>query len=396
MKEINKERDILNLWFNNIEGIGAILRRKLMTKFGSIENILSASSILLEEIVGANKAVQITASHNMSYAHELYEELKEKKISIVYPGAEDYPVKLLNMFDPPDILYVKGILSKKLNIYNMNIGVVGARNASVYGRELASFFGRELAKEGINIISGLALGIDGMSHRGALYAGGYTVGVLGCGIDVIYPRENAELFFEMYKNGAVISEYGPGVIPNPGFFPIRNRIISGLSDGLLVVEARKKSGSLITADLALEQGKQVYAIPGRITDKSSEGTNNLIRQGAMCVVSPKEIIEDLNGIVTEEKYKSGNKELKSGNNKLYNDNVDLADEFKENIEVLNKNSLAPAEKMLYSCLSLEPTYIDDIIDKLRMSVSDTISLLYNMEEKGLIKQPLKGYYIISV
>ena len=197
------------------------------------------------------------------------------------------------MFDPPDILYVKGILSKKLNIYNMNIGVVGARNASVYGRELASFFGRELAKEGINIISGLALGIDGMSHRGALYAGGYTVGVLGCGIDVIYPRENAELFFEMYKNGAVISEYGPGVIPNPGFFPIRNRIISGLSDGLLVVEARKKSGSLITADLALEQGKQVYAIPGRITDKSSECTNNLIRQGAMCVVSPKEIIEDL-------------------------------------------------------------------------------------------------------
>ena len=396
MEEINKERDILNLWFNNIEGIGAILRRKLMARFGSIENILSASSNLLEEIVGADKAAQITASHNMSYAHELYEELKEKKIGIVYPGARDYPVKLLNMFDPPDILYVKGILSKKLNIYNMNIGVVGARNASVYGRELAQLFGRELAREGINIISGLALGIDGMSHRGALYTGGYTVEVLGCGIDVIYPRENAELFFEMYKNGAVVSEYGPGVIPNPGYFPIRNRIISGLSDGLLVVEARKKSGSLITADLALEQGKQVYAIPGRITDKNSEGTNNLIRQGAMCVVTPKDIIEDLNGIVPEEKYKNENKELKTGNNELHNDNIDLADEFKDDIEALNKNSLAPAEKMLYSCLSLEPTYIDDIIDKLRMSVSDTISLLYNMEEKGLIKQPLKGYYIISV
>ena len=182
------------------------------------------------------------------------------------------------------------------------------------------------------------------------------------------------VFFEMYKNGAVVSEYGPGVIPNPGYFPIRNRIISGLSDGLLVVEARKKSGSLITADLALEQGKQVYAIPGRITDKNSEGTNNLIKQGAMCVTSPIDIINDLRGIAKE-----------------YDESLE-----KHEISTVNKNSLAPAEKMLYSCLSLEPTYIDDIIKKLKMSVSDTINLLYNMEEKGLIKQPLKGYYIISV
>ncbi len=381
MNTYKKEKDLLNLWFNNIEGIGAVCRKKLILEFGSIENVHSASLGMLEGVLGTNKARRIVDVHNMSFAMELADKLIDKNISITYPGSEDYPVKLLNMFDPPDILYVKGILKKKLNIYNMNVGIVGARNASVYGKELARMFGRELAKKGINIISGLALGIDGMSHMGALDAGGYTVGVLGCGIDVIYPRENYDIYYKMSQNGAIISEYGPGIDPSPGLFPVRNRIISGLSDGILVVEARKKSGSLITADLALEQGKQVYAIPGRITEKNSEGTNNLIRQGAMCVVSPDDIFEDLNGIQSE------NKTLDEGDKTVENNN---------DLKSLNKNSLAPAEKMLYSCLSLEPTYIDDIIDKLKIGVSDTISLLYNMEEKGLIKQTLKGYYIISV
>ena len=374
MKDERNDRDLLNLWFNNIDRVGDVSRRKLISLIGSIEDIYDASKERLTDIIGDEKAKAIIDSKNMSLACELKCMLREKNISIVYPGHEDYPQKLLNMYDPPLILYVKGILKKKLNIYNMNIGIVGARKAGVYGRELALMFGRELAKEGINIISGLALGIDGMAHKGALIGNGYTIGVLGCGIDIIYPRENMELYYEIMQRGAIISEYGPGIMPNPGFFPIRNRIISGLSDGLLVIEARKKSGSLISADLALEQGKQIYAIPGRITDKNSEGTNNLIKQGAMCVTSPIDIINDLRGIAKE-----------------YDESLE-----KHEISTVNKNSLAPAEKMLYSCLSLEPTYIDDIIKKLKMSVSDTINLLYNMEEKGLIKQPLKGYYIISV
>lgn len=373
MNDNTREKDILNLWFNNIDGLGELSKRKLLCKLSSIENIHEASYEIISGIIGEKKAKLIIDNKKSDYALELRELLIEKNIDIVYPGHIGYPDKLLNIFDPPLILYVKGILKEKLNIYNMNVGVVGARKAGIYGREISEKFGYELAKKDINIISGLALGIDGRAHRGALLAGGYTVGVLGCGIDVIYPRENYELFDEISKKGAIISEYGPGIMPNPGLFPIRNRIISGLSDGLLVVEARKKSGSLITADLALDQGKQVYSVPGRITDKNSEGTNNLIRQGAMLVLSPQDIIDDLKGIGEEER-----------------DNV--SDEN----ESVNKNFLAPAEKMLYSCLSLEPIYIDDIIDKVKLSVSETISLLYNMEERGLIKQPLMGYYIISV
>ncbi|MBQ9232767.1 MAG: DNA-processing protein DprA [Lachnospiraceae bacterium] len=396
MNDFTKEKDLLNLWFNNIKGIGALSKRKLRDTLGNVENIYDAPEELVADILDEKRAAIIHTSRNMSNAAEIRDELFEKGIDIVYPGHEDYPQKLLNICDPPDILYIKGILKKKLNIYNMNIGIVGARNASVYGRELAQMFGRELAKNDINIVSGLALGIDGMSHRGALAAGGYTVGVLGCGIDVIYPRENASIYFDIEKNGAIISEYGPGVEPNPGFFPIRNRIISGLSDGLLVVEARKKSGSLITADLALEQGKQVYAVPGRITDKNSEGTNNLISQGAMCVVSPKDILDDLNRITMNGVYEKNYINKKYENNNLSKKENVSYEKFAQDIDAVNKNSLAPAEKMLYSCLSLEPTYIDDIIEKLKIGVSDTISLLYNMEEKGLIKQPLKGYYIISV
>ena len=374
MNNISKEKDVLNLWFNNIKDLGDVSKRKLLNKLGTIENVREASYGILCNILDENKAGIIINNKSMEYALELWDMLIERNIGIVYPGHSDYPEKLLNIYDPPLILYIKGILRKKLNIYNMNVGIVGARKASVYGREVAEKFGYELAKKGINIISGLALGIDGRAHWGALKAGGYTVGVLGCGIDVIYPRENYDLFEEMSKKGAIISEYGPGVTPNPGLFPIRNRIISGLSDGLLVVEARKKSGSLITADVAVEQGKQVYSIPGKITDTNSEGTNNLIKQGAYLVSSPGDIVNDLCG-----KTETEDKTIMEQKN-----------------ETVNKNSLAPAEKMLYSCLSLEPMYIDDIIEKLKLSVSETISLLYNMEEKGLIKQPLMGYYIISM
>ena len=390
MNESTKDKDILNLWFNNICKVGDASKRKLIHELGSIEDIREASKNILSKIIGEEKAGYLINSKSFGYAKELRDMLLRMNVDIVYPGHELYPEKLMNLYDYPNILYVKGILSKKLNINNMNIGIVGARTSDVYGRELARMFARELAKAGINIISGLALGIDGMSHRGALEGNGYTVGVLGCGIDIIYPKENYDVYLEMSKKGAIISEYAPGTPPNAGQFPVRNRIISGLSDGLLVVEARKKSGSLITADLALEQGKQIYAVPGRITDKNCEGTNNLIKMGAMCVTSPEDIINDLKGLLYQEiKGENIEDENVYSNAKSDDDLVILK-------KTINKNSLAPAEKMLYSCLSLEPTYIDDIIDKLKMGVSETINLLYNMEEKGLIKQSYKGYYIISV
>lgn len=378
--KITNEEQLLVLWFNNIDGVGYKTQQRLLAHFGCIEDIYYASDKAIEEALTDMTGHRVTSiSKDMEEIKKLKYKMDERGIWFVYPGHKDYPKKLLNIYEPPQILYVKGILKDSLGIYNKNISIVGSRSPSIYGREMARMFARELSHRGICIVSGLAMGIDGMAHLGALDAGGYTVGVLGCAINVVYPRENIELYRRIEETGAVISEYAPDAHTCPGSFPQRNRIISGLSDGVMVVEAREKSGSLITADLALEQGKQVYALPGRACDVNSEGTNRLIKMGAMCVTSPKDIIMDLNG----------------GNEAMINyecgiDDVGNADKGSD------KNYLAPVEKMVYSCLSLEPMYIDDIIQKLGIGITKAISTLYILEEKGVIKQPLKGYYIVAI
>lgn len=385
----DREKDVLNLWFNNIEGLGAARRRYLREIFGDIRNIYDATETQLRQLVQDDKTVQmLLKSQDLSVSEKYLEELTKREIKIVYPGHPYYPDRLMHIYDAPDILYVKGILRREEHIYNRSIGIVGSRNPDVYGREMASMFARKLAEKGCIVVSGMARGIDSAVHRGALEAGGYTVAVLGCGINVTYPPENAELYHEICHHGAVISEHGLNVRPAPGLFPIRNRIISGLSDGILVVEARKKSGSLITADCALEQGRQVYAVPGRAYDLNSEGTNNLIKQGALCVTDPEEILQDLNGDMrSDSDEETGRKPEEI---------IGISDEYRENDNDVIKNSLAPAEKMVYSCLSLEPMYIDDIIGASGIGITGAISTLYSLEEKGIIKQPIRGYYIITV
>lgn len=364
------------LWFNNIDGIGPAARKKLMKRFGNIYDIYEAPKKLIINLLKDSQADKfIKSKADISRYKELAERLSERNITFVYPGHKNYPEKLYNIYDPPDILYIRGNLKHSINSHNMNIGIIGSRKPSVYGMEMSVKFARELAAEGLNIISGLASGIDSKAHYGALLAGGYTVGVLGCGVNVTYPRENSELYAAIIEKGAVISEYGLDVEPLPGYFPMRNRIISGLSDGVLIVEAKKKSGSLITADYAIEQGKQVYAVPGKIFDANSEGTNNLIKEGACLVTSYKDITNDM---FLRENIKE--------------EHTDKEDDE----EYTDKISLAPVEKMVYSCLSLEPAYIDEIIHAVGLDVTKTISVLYAMEEKGYIKQPVKGYYILSV
>ncbi|MBQ9610661.1 MAG: DNA-processing protein DprA [Lachnospiraceae bacterium] len=377
MDKKSSEKDILHLWLDSFEIIGNTSKRRLINELGDIQSVYEASLKVLSGIIPEEKARLLAENKSLAQANERWEYLVEKNIDIVYPEHKSYPVKLKNIHDIPDILYIKGRLKAVLDEQNRSIGIVGSRNADTYGRELAYSYGRELSKSGISIISGMALGIDGMAHRGALSTDGYTVAVLGGGIDVIYPRENYDIYDELEKRGAIISEYGPGVVPMPMRFPLRNRIISGLSDGVLVVEAKKKSGSLITADLALDQGRSIYAIPGRIGDKESAGTNNLIKQGAMCVTTPQDIIDDLN---------------------LYSDNpIHMADEKdadepeENSVDNLNGN-----EKTLLDILSLEPVYIDEIIKAMRLNVSDCLKLLYTMEEKGIIRQVIKGYYIVNL
>lgn len=221
---------------------------------------------------------------------EEYEGMISRGISFVTVKEAAYPRKLSQIGDAPYALYYAGRLPAD---EGRSIAVIGARNCSEYGKYMAKEFGTVLAKAGVQIISGMARGIDGIGQRAALYAGGYSLGVLGCGVDVCYPRENREVYEQLLVKGGVCSEYPPGMEPRAVLFPPRNRIISGLCDGVLVIEAKGRSGTLITVDMALEQGREVYAVPGRVTDALSEGCNRLIRQGAQLVLSPEELLEDM-------------------------------------------------------------------------------------------------------
>lgn len=373
----DRELALLHLWFTNIPEVGIKTRKLLRTKLGTVESVYNASGEMLLELIGNEKIVNnIINSPDIEYYDGYLRRLEKNNIRIIYPGHPSYPDKLTHIYEPPDILYVRGILWDEHHIHNNNIenksiGIVGSRNPDIYGSELAFKFAGELAKNKITIVSGLARGIDSQAHRGAIEKGGYTIAVLGCGINITYPQENVKLYHDIGENGAIVSEYGLDVSPNPGYFPLRNRIISGLSDGVLVVCAQKRSGSLITADCALEQGRQVYAIPGRLLDEKSAGTNNLIKQGAMCVTTPDDILNDM--------Y------MGEGNV------VSL-----DNEETVVKNVLAPMEKKVYSCLGLEPMYIDDIIQCCNIGITNAISTLYGLEEKGMIKQPIRGYYIVAL
>ncbi|MGN0436641.1 MAG: DNA-processing protein DprA [Wujia sp.] len=376
--------EIYKYWFYSMIGLSTAAKNRLLDLYACEEEVYHANEEKMQGILTDKQLDYLVSCRNIERCRYELERMRNNNISYICICDDDYPSKLKNIYNPPSILYIKGHLNNSINIYNSSIAVVGSRRADVYGKEIAKAISGKLAASGINIVSGLARGIDSCAHRGALEAGGYTVGVLGCGINVIYPRENIELFQVMEEEGAIISEYGMDVPPMPENFPMRNRIISGLSDGVLVVEAAIKSGSLITTDFALEQGKQVYAVPGRIRDKNCEGTNNLIKQGAICVTEYEDIIRDMLG------------PRNLNNTEGVQLQLDFLGEINETAKDDIKNLLAPAEKLVYSCLSLEPMYIDDIISQTKLNISKTISVLYTLEEKKIIKQTLKGYYIICL
>lgn len=214
----------------------------------------------------------------------------EEKISFITPFDGLYPERLKVIPDAPSGLYVMGKLPAESDI---TVAVIGARECSDYGRYVAEKLGTFLGEKGVTVVSGMARGIDGISQWAALEAGGASVGVLGCGVDICYPAKNRKLYDRLLEQGAVLSEYPPGTPPRSMNFPARNRIVSGLADAVVVIEARNKSGTLITVDMALEQGREVFVVPGRITDELSEGCNRLIRQGAGILLSPEELLEEL-------------------------------------------------------------------------------------------------------
>ncbi|MCD8082476.1 MAG: DNA-processing protein DprA [Clostridiales bacterium] len=352
-------------WLCRNPQIGAVTIRRLGEVFGSYENVYyNIEESRLRQVKGIRRA-QVEAllgwKEHFAQEEERYRELEEKKIRFVTPLDSDYPEKLRQIDDYPMGLFVRGQLPPAKR---PAVAVVGARGSSVYGEQLAEKFAEILASEEVSVISGLAAGIDAAAHRGALRADKPSYAVLGCGVNICYPSQNFPLYEAMTDCGGILSEFPPDTAPKAQHFPMRNRIISGLSDLVLVVEAKKKSGSLITAGLALDQGREVFAIPGRVTDPLSEGCNRLIQEGAHMAISPSDILECL-GLKCQKEFKIREKEL---------------------------NGLAKSEKLLYSFLDFKPKHLDEIAEKSGLSLSECMGILLELELGGYVYRSANHYY----
>lgn len=357
-------------WFARIQGIPAHKKICLRECMKSAEAIYYMEETHLRKIQflnerECNKIIQ--AGKDREYKAE-YEKMSDREIRFIPYFAAEYPARLEEMPDQPYALYVKGNLPDS---GTKKAAVIGARRCTPYGEKYAIDFARALASSGVEIISGMARGIDGMGHRGALLAGGKTYAVLGCGVDVCYPREHIGLYSDILEQGGgIISELPPGTAPLPRNFPARNRIISGLSDAVLVMEAGKKSGSLITVDMALEQGRDVYALPGPVNSTLSDGCNRLIRQGAGILLSPEELLEEW-GLAAEGNRPEGKKADKK------------------------EKTLESEEELVYSCLGLYPKSADQIVSETKLCIRRVLDLLISLELQGYVKEISKNYYVIS-
>ena len=343
-------------------GIGTRTYQALIERFGSSEAILDAPRAELEAVPGIGPKLA-TAIIEISRTIDITTEInlaKEKNVQIIPCTSDQYPKHLKTIYDPPLVLYVKGNI---LETDVIALAVVGARRCTYYGLSQAERFSRLLAQKGFCIVSGMARGIDAAAHRGAINSNGRTIAVLGCGLGVIYPRENIELAEQITQHGAIVSELPMNTPPDFRNFPPRNRLISGLSLGVLVVESSLNSGSLITAQWALEQGKEVFAIPGNIDNIYSRGTHKLIKEGAKLVEDITDIIQEL-GPVAEI--------LNTCDAPPTNDPRSL--------------SLNSQEKKIFSFLSSSPKDIDEIIQLAGLPTSVVTSTLMILEIKKLVKQ----------
>jgi DNA processing protein len=283
-----------------------------------------------------------------------WERTQQAGIRVYTWDSIDYPANLRNIDQPPPVLFARGRLTSQ---DEWAVALVGTRHATAYGREVAQVLGTALARNGITVASGLALGIDTVAHRAAVDAGGRTLAVLGSGVDQVYPAQNRALAEAVASQGALLSDYPVGTRPEAANFPPRNRIISGLSRGVVIVEAGDKSGALITARFAAEQGREVFAVPGSILQPGSAGCNALIRDGATPLLSVDELLETLN-----------------------------LTRLTEQIDVRQSVPADPQEQQMLACLSSQPSYIDDIVRASALEPAQVSGLLAVMELKGLVRQ----------
>ncbi|MFP4660991.1 MAG: DNA-processing protein DprA [Halanaerobiales bacterium] len=360
------------LGLSTISGLGSVRINKLLSHFSSVSRIWQANEGELKQVSGIGKlAKKIVEQREGFDIDKLLNQLSKDNINYITVLDEEYPEKLKNIYDPPPVLFYKG----ELNFAFPAVSIIGSRRCTTYGKKTAEKIAYQLANRGITVISGMARGIDTRGHIGALKAKGRTIAVLGSGLDIIYPPENKELFEQIQKNGTVLSEYPPGVEPLAGNFPQRNRIISGLSIGVLVIEAASRSGSLITANLALEQGRDVFAIPGNIDRPQSKGTNDLIKKGAKMVTGVEDIVEELylyKNIGQLESKADGNKKQgidilvnKKENNRIKSNYPELNDEEREVLEVFQKEVDLTLEQLI-KLTDKSPARMNTILLKLEL------------------------------
>jgi DNA processing protein len=352
----------------NMAGVGNSLYKRLILRFESPERVFKAHRDELAQVEGMGpKALKaIKDFQDWEKASDEVEKARKTGAGIVTFQNPRYPQNLKEIHDPPPYLYVKGELTAGDKVA---VAVVGSRRASEYGLAETKKIAASLAAKGVTVVSGGARGIDTQAHRGAISAGGRTIAVLGCGIDVTFPSENRELFDKIAGHGAVVTEYPAGMQPYPANFPRRNRIISGISMGVIVMEAAEKSGSLITAACSVEQGREVYALPGGVGSATSRGTNALIKKGAKLVEGADDVLEDLLP------YMKG-----------YLKELDLEYGGGKGTPAVSMPSLTADELAAYGHISLEPAHVDVISEKTGFPVSKTLSVLLDMELKGAVRQ----------
>lgn len=355
-----------------IEGLGLNRINNIVQHFPDLSEIKSATTKEISRIEGISDFLAVKIK-NYDFGNTEKNRLIENDLSrllkinarIISITDSNFPERLKNIYSPPLNLYILGGL-RETDI--TNIAVVGTRNCTYYGKKCAEMFTEVLVKNNVTITSGMARGIDTIAHKTALSLGGRTIAVIGSGIDVIYPKENKELFYQIVDNGAVISEFEPGTKPDAVNFPRRNRLISALSQGVLIIETGIKGGAMQTATIAIDQGKEVYAVPGEINKPYSEGNNFLIQQGnAKLVTKPDDILEDMKAVIS----------------------------FKIPQEKIKKEELTIFEQKLFELINDDPKHVDDISMQAGISASDTLVNLLMLEFKGYIRQLPGKYFILN-
>lgn len=351
------------IWLNGIKGVGPVLAKKLIEKFISPENIYNAGKKEIQALAGVGDKLSenIIEARNLDNAKKLLYKCEKENINIVSYKEEKFPSIINNYSGMPVLLYYRG------NLYNniSGVAIVGARRCSEYAKQVTVEASSFLAENKIPVISGMAKGIDSYAHTACLKYGGYTVAFLGCGVNICYPKEHIELMEKIIEKGTIISEYPPGVMAKPEYFPRRNRLISACSQKVLVVEAGEKSGALITAEYARKQNKEVFAVPNNIYLKESNGTNKLIYEGVNIYLNPQQLL--LNNVID---YSINDQEIKN-----------------------KENTLTSHEKDILAIIKNKPCTIDEIIISLKKDKSIILQILFWMELEEKVKC-IAGRYVL--